>query len=244
MTITRPITFSRAGVRALDAAAINELGIPGILLMENAGASIEHACIRKLGGHAGAHRVAVFCGPGNNGGDGYALARRLHVRNIAVSIVACSPVQSLVGDALTNARITRRLSMDWTELDPSRAAEHVQKLLAAARGGRVLVVDALFGSGLTRPLKPPFDTVVNEINAARRASGGHIRVLAVDLPSGLDCDWGEPLGGVAIEADLTVTLAGMKRGFANPASARFTGNVEVGGIGVPAALLERFADPN
>lgn len=214
--------FTREAVRALDRHAIDEFGIPGIVLMENAAVALEEACRRMLGGIADPS-AALFCGTGNNGGDGFALARRLTNLGIACECVFLGDRGRVSGEARTNLDIAARMGIPIVK---TRAVERPS-----------LVVDALFGTGLSRPINGASAGAVDRINALR-ASGS--RVLAVDLPSGLDCDTGKPLGDRVVRADVTVTLAGLKAGFAHPASRSFTGEILVGDIGVPTELLERF----
>ncbi len=246
MPTTHAYVFTRQGIRQLDAEAINELAIPGIVLMENAAAALERAVLRLLGditdGHStGNAQVQVFCGPGNNGGDGFALARRLHNRGIDVRVLSCVQTRDLKGDALTNAEIVWRMRVPALELDERSPARTLENLLDAADDARWLVlVDALFGTGLTRAPESPFDEVIAFINRSRTTNDG-ARVLAVDIPSGLDCDTGRPLGRAVVRADRTVTLGGLKVGFTNPEAEAFTGEIEVGDIGVPPELLRRLA---
>ncbi len=230
-------TFSRTAVRALDRAAADELGIPGIVLMENAAAAVEEAATALLA-RAGCTDpgVLVCCGPGNNGGDGLAVARRLAGRGIRATVLLCAPREKFSGDALTNLGIAERIGLRLFDLDP-RAPEMSLGAVLDATGTPTMIIDALLGTGLDRPLAPPLTTVVRWIQTLH--SQGAI-VLAVDIPSGLDCDSGLPIGDAAVRADMTVTLAGRKRGFDNPDSRGWTGEVVVGDIGVPPSLLRRF----
>lgn len=247
------LIFSREGVRRVDRAAVEQYAIPTILLMENAawaiaeiaeemfgggpalraGSMLEGALVLS-GGHAGS--VPIFCGPGNNGGDGFAAARKLHNLGRRVTIVLCADRAKIAGDARINLSIAERLALEIVEWPGEREA------LESAAGAQppALIIDALLGTGQTRPAAPPMDSAVAWINE-RRAAG--TPVLAVDIPTGLDCDSGEPLGGPVIRATSTITLAGMKKGFLNPRSREFTGEVSVGDIGVPTELLRRFAEP-
>lgn len=228
-------TFSRAAVRELDRVAINEFAIPGIVLMENAAAALEEVALQMLVG-APDRGVLICCGPGNNGGDGLALARRLHNRGHRVALLLAAPRDTFHGDALTNLNIASRMTIPTCELDAS-SADRLFGVVDAKATLPTLIVDSLFGTGLDRPIGPPIDRAVRWVNSLREQGS---RVLAVDLPSGLDCDTGEPLGEDVIRADVTLTLAGRKRGFDNPASRTYTGRVEVGDIGVPVELLKRF----
>lgn len=246
--------FSREGVRALDRAAAEELGIPSLMLMENAAWAIVEAAEEMLGGSSGAPArgtgprdgVLVFCGPGSNGGDGLAAARKLHNLGRHVRIILAARRDAIRGDALTNLVIAERMGLTVTVVDPdadpsSRPRGRFDAEAIAAGARPALVLDALLGTGQTRPVGPPMDDVVRGINALRDSGAP---VLAVDIPTGLDADTGEPLGeaSLTVRATRTITLAGLKKGFLNPASRAYTGGVAVGEIGVPAPLLRRFAE--
>jgi NAD(P)H-hydrate epimerase len=228
--------FSREGVRALDKAAVEELAIPGILLMENAAAALEAACLQRANPcHASA--IVVLAGPGNNGGDGFALARRLANRRLpTITALAFEPDRAK-GDAATNLTIIQRMGLPIVNLTPGA----VERQLAhhASAPATLIIIDALLGTGAEREPRGLIPEAIAWANA-RRAAGAF--TLAVDIPSGLDCDTGAPIGAVAIQADLTVTLAGMKRGLRRPESRRWSGDVLVGDIGVPPDLLRRFSD--
>ncbi|MBL0928156.1 MAG: NAD(P)H-hydrate epimerase [Phycisphaerales bacterium] len=237
------VTLSRRAVRALDRAATDELGIPGLLLMENAAAAIEERAL--LMGPDPDDAFLIVCGPGNNGGDGLALARRLAVRGLIVAVALAADPARLRGDALANLDMARRLNIPAADawLDAPAGLSRAQELARSQRRGhhktgRLIIADALFGTGLDRPIDGETARAVEWINAARARGAA---VLAADIPSGLDCDTGRPLGPAAVRADVTVTLAAMKPGLLDPASRAFTGEVVVAGIGVPAWLLDRCA---
>lgn len=240
----RPVVFSREGVRALDRHAIEALGIPGLILMENAAASIEAALLRRARAWwpgASAFGVLILCGPGNNGGDGYALARRLLARSVRVSIVGVGTGRGLSPDAAVNRSCAQRLGVPIAEFDASDPSGSSDRALGPLPSDDpVVLVDAILGTGVTRALALPFDAAAHEINALRQRP--ECRVLALDLPSGLDCDTGRPLGEAVVTADATVTLAGMKKGLLAPGARRFTGQVEVGSIGLPRSVLRAFGD--
>jgi len=214
------VFLSREQVRALDRRAIDEFGVPGVILMENAGRGAAEV-LMSLGVQGS---VAVCCGKGNNGGDGFVIARHLDLHGIAVRVLLFAHPEQLTGDAATNYQIVSRAGIP---LEVRGDAVGLGPELAAADW----IVDALFGTGLTGAVRPPFDGVIAAINA----SGA--QVLAVDIPSGLDCDTGEPLGAT-IRAQHTVTFVAAKKGFANPASREWTGTVHVSGIGAPRAVFE------
>jgi len=217
--------LSRDQVREIDRRAIEEFGVPGVVLMENAG----RGAAEILMGLGIAGPVGICCGKGNNGGDGFVIARHLHNRGHDVRVWLFARPEDLAGDAAINFQIISRSQLP---IDIC-AGEAVDE--AGLRGKLARcewVVDALFGTGLQGPVRPPFDLVIAAINA----SGA--RVLAVDIPSGLDCDTGRPLGPT-VRADHTVTFVGPKKGFVAPEAKEWLGEVHVADIGCPRVLLER-----
>lgn len=211
--------LSREQAREVDRHAIEDLGIPSIVLMENAARGAAEVAQRMVRGVPRA-RVVVVCGTGNNGGDGFAVARHLALAGWRVRAVLVGEAHRLTEDARTNHDVLVRMGVEVPPFDPG------------ARGfGRCdLVIDAIFGTGLTRAVEGVAARAIERINAAR-ARG--TRVLAIDVPSGMDADTGEVLGA-AVEADATVTFVAMKRGLATRAGKRRTGRVVVAGIGAPA----------
>jgi NAD(P)H-hydrate epimerase len=218
--------LSREEVRALDRRAIEEFGVPGVVLMENAGRGAAELLI-SIGIHG---PVVVCCGKGNNGGDGFVIARHLDNRGISVRVLLFARPEDLTGDAAINYQIIARAGLPIS----IHAANPVDD--TAMRGelsAAEWVVDALFGTGLTGPVRKPFDQIIAAINESPA------RVLAVDIPSGLDCDTGKPLGPT-VRADLTATFAALKAGFTNPEAKQWTGHVQVVDIGAPRTLVENF----
>ena len=213
--------LTSAEMAAVDRAAQKKGKIPSLVLMERAAEGIV-----ALAGDLfpGARRVAVLCGPGNNGGDGLAAARRLHARGIAPAIVLLAPPEKLRGDPLANWKAARERDIPW------RAARDAAPALAEAD----LVIDAIFGTGLSRPLAGPARRLVEAANASGRP------ILAVDVPSGLSGDRGDVFGP-AIRARATGAIAALKRCHVlYPARAR-CGEIAVVDIGIPDALLETRA---
>ncbi len=211
--------FTRDSIRRLDRLAVERYGVPSIVLMENAGIGVAHRAMAMLRGTP-APRVAIFCGPGNNGGDGLVAARHLHNAGVSVEVVLAAPRARYSGDAGTNLNtiLAMRVPIVTRAANPD------------------LVIDAVFGTGLDRPVRGRAKREISRINDLRDK---RVRVLAVDLPSGLECDTGVPLG-VAVHADVTVTLVGWKRGFQNPAAKPYLGRVAVADIGVPRGLVEEL----
>jgi hydroxyethylthiazole kinase-like uncharacterized protein yjeF len=222
------LVLSRAAVRELDRRAIEEYGMPSLLLMENAGRACAEEALALLGERPGP--VLVLCGPGNNGGDGLVIARTLWNRHVEVSAVFVGPRDKLESgspDFATNLRLWRGLGRSLDVLETPSEGERLVPLLPRA----ALVVDALFGTGLARELGEPWRGTIQRVNAARRP------VLAVDLPSGLDADSGEVLGE-AVRATATVTFVARKPGFARGKGPGLCGRIVVAEIGIPRSFLE------
>jgi NAD(P)H-hydrate epimerase len=210
-------------IRAIDERAITVLGIPGILLMENAGAAVaRHASALAL--ERGLRRLAIVCGTGNNGGDGFVAARHLHGRfeELRVWLVG-GRAGVRGGDAAVHAGLLDRLGIPIEEVGEMEA-------LRAFLVSPALVIDALFGTGLTRPVEGRAAEVVRIVNGG---VGGRV---AVDVPSGLEADSGEVLG-VAVRADVTVTFVRPKPGFYRGGGPSHVGRVVVEPIGVPESLV-------
>ncbi|MEM9373399.1 MAG: NAD(P)H-hydrate epimerase [Planctomycetota bacterium] len=215
-------------VRALDRAAETEFGLPGIVLMENAALGVLSAASDLLASEE--PTVTVVCGRGNNGGDGLALARHLVNRGVRVCVGMAVDPGSLQGDAAINMDVIRRMA----DHEPSLRIEPCSRLTEAAPD---LIVDALFGTGLSRAVEGPCAEAVRWI-LARKQGGSH--VLAIDVPSGLDADTGRPTGSACVRADTTVTLAAIKPGLTRLEAQPYVGEIRVAGIGVPRSLLARF----
>jgi hydroxyethylthiazole kinase-like uncharacterized protein yjeF len=220
------LVMSRDEVRAFDRWAINTLGIPGVVLMENAGRSCAELIKEKLSDIA-KPKVCIFCGTGNNGGDGYVIARHLINSGFRVSVVVVGDRNKIKGDAKLNLDILERIGppVEQLSLDDSDIPGRVRTFAAGAD----MLVDGLFGTGLSGRLDDEYKQLIESINAQNRP------ILAIDIPSGLDCDKGEPLGA-AIKAAYTVTFVAVKKGFASSSTAaEYTGEVFVASIGVEPA---------
>jgi NAD(P)H-hydrate epimerase len=203
--------MSRADKRAV------ELGVPSLLLMENAGRAVAEEAMRMVPPGA---RVAVLCGPGNNGGDGFVAARLLHEAGHTIEVACLAAVDTLKGDA---AKMARRWQGPVASDCPTLAGD----------GSAYLIIDALFGAGLTRPLAGDAAMAVEAAN--RRRAEGAI-VLAVDVPSGLDGTTGAATGPV-IQATATVTFFRRKPGHLLMPGRMFCGPVSVADIGLPEEVL-------
>lgn len=213
--------LTRAQVRSIDQTAIREYGIPGVVLMENAGsraAEIIHQLVPE-------GPIAVLCGGGNNGGDGYVIARHLQLMDRKVRIICAIDVNKLSGDAHINAMIAVRSDIPMQIVDPKASPANLPSLDHC-----VAVVDALLGTGARGPLRGCYRDLVKMANIH---SGERI---AIDIPTGLDCDTGEASEPTFI-ADHTITFVAEKSGFKKNSADDYVGAVHVVGIGVPEKLL-------
>jgi NAD(P)H-hydrate epimerase len=212
--------LSREQVRQLDRRAIERWSVPGIILMENAGRNATDV-IDIFFGPCEKKAMGIVAGTGNNGGDGFVIARHLSMRGSAVQVFLVGAEDKLSGDAATNFTIIRRLGVPIVH-----AAGVELQHLAQRLGGFDLVIDAIGGTGISGPLRGEAADAVRAINASGKD------VVAVDIPTGLDCDSGqahEP----TVKAKLTVTMAANKIGFAQPGAEQYTGKVIVVDIGLP-----------
>ena len=208
--------YTAEQMRALDRAAMSALAIPGYTLMTRAAA----AALRALRAHwPRAWKIAVLCGAGNNAGDGYVLARLALAAGLDVTVLYLTAPEQLQGDARTAWQEARAAGVPIRTFTPSglNTAE--------------VIVDALLGTGLTRPLAADWVAAVQAVNAAR------VPVLALDIPSGLSADSGAVLGA-AVRADLTVTFIAAKFGLFTGAGPDHAGKVELADLAVPEAVLQ------
>ena len=216
------MTLTRQQVREIDRRAIEEYGIAGVVLVENAGRGVvevmENLNINGL--------VHIVCGKGNNAGDGFVIARHLDLLGIETIVHRCCSDNELTGDALINYRIIERSGLT---IVPFTTIEELERQFLNA----TWIVDALLGTGLTGTVRSPFADIIDCMNTSGKP------ILAIDLPSGMDADTGEPLG-IAVKAQLTITFVAPKTGFTNPHAGQYTGIVHVAGIGAPRALLAEY----
>src|SRR5438128_300633 len=223
--------LNAAQMREADKRTIEEIGIPSLVLMENAGRQAV-AAMEAMYSDLMERQVAVLCGRGNNGGDGFVIARTLIQRGVEVSVFLLGRVSDVRGDARTNLEILGRLGLTVVEVADSQAWElHFSEVSDCT-----LIVDAIFGTGLNAPLSGLIESVVADINA----SG--IPVVAIDLPSGLSADSAEPIGP-SIEAGLTVTLAAPKLPLVLPPAETRAGDIVIADIGIPKDVLEAVGGP-
>jgi len=213
------IRLSRQQVRMIDRLAVERYHIPGVVLMENAAIAAADAVGEML--KPGVGTVLIICGGGNNGGDGLALARHLHNRGYEIHILLTADPAKYAGEAKINWDICQSMNLPWAGATTE----------AIAGSGAGLIVDAIFGTGLTQPPRPPFAEIV----AAIERLGSP--VLAIDIPSGLDCDTGRVLGSACVRAARTITFVAEKVGFEQAEAKKYLGQVSVGDIGCPIELI-------
>lgn len=218
--------FSTKDVREVDNYAINKLRLPGIVLMENAAINItqilfEHYKKESL------NKIAILCGKGNNGGDGFAVARQLCENGINTCVLSISDEKDMSDDCKTNYVIIKNLVKE----NPSIELFHIKEINRFYNRLKNcdLIIDALLGSGASGALKEPILSIVKKINKINTPKA------AIDIPTGLDCDkgWGEHI----INCDLTITLAGYKKGLFFNAGYLNSGVVELADIGIGVSLL-------
>jgi len=222
--------LSRAQMRAFDAHAITTSHVPSLVLMENAGRGAADVIERELlGGRAADRRIVVLCGTGNNGGDGFVVARHMLTRGARVEAWLAGELAKATTDCRANHDAFVGLGGNVEKVPLGLPLDALEAALAEVD----VAVDGLFGTGLDRPIVAPMADVVGVLGEAR---GRGTRIAALDVPSGLHADTGACLG-VAIDADLTVTFAHLKLGHVTGQGARRSGPVHVVDIGVPPDLV-------
>ncbi len=214
-----------AEMRALDRATIEDIGLPAVTLMETAGRAVADAAVRWLGAERG--HVAVVCGPGNNGGDGFVAARVLRDRGLDAVVYLAVPRAAIRGDALVHLGVLERAGGVVHALDAPAGLDDLGDRITRA----ILVIDALLGIGASRAIAGHLADVVAHINRAARC-------LAVDIPSGLDADTGAAPGAV-VRAHRTVTMGALKIALVGAPGFVHAGDVEVCDIGIPRGVITR-----
>ncbi len=207
-------------MRQIDQDTIEGIGIPGIVLMETAGSEIVRAIERH---YPTVQRIGIFVGKGNNGGDGLVIARQLAHIGREVIIYLVSPADSFTKEARTNLDIAKNLGLEIKEILTDTST--IKSLNCD------LLVDAIFGTGLSGDVRAPITNVINAINELS------IPILSIDLPSGLDADSGHPLG-ISVRADMTVTIGLPKRGLLLHPGAELAGDLEIVDIGFPQQVID------
>ncbi|MCA9398567.1 MAG: NAD(P)H-hydrate epimerase [Candidatus Omnitrophica bacterium] len=222
----RQKTLTVKQIQTLDDVAICQYGVPSIALMENAGKAVADEIIRQL--KRKSHpKVVVICGLGNNAGDGFVTARHLLNAGIKINVYLIGSAKKLKQDAAINYQILTRLKHPVFVLD-KRSPALVRKLKEAD-----IVVDAIFGVGLNREIKGVFKDVIETVNGYAK------KVIAVDIPSGMDGTTGN-IYGVCIKAKTTVTFSFAKKGFLKKEGPKHVGKIKVVDIGIPIQIIQEM----
>lgn len=200
----------------LDRVAEKKFLIPSLILMENAGRETAEF-IRKLS-KGKTTKVVIFCGPGKNGGDGFVCARYLHIWGFKVNVIVFVPYNRYSGNTLTNYKIIKKLGVNIQKFKYERTKRLISKC--------DIIVDAIFGIGLSRNVEGVFYDAIQLINSSRKI------VVSVDIPSGLDANTGKVLG-ISVVANYTITMGTLKIGFKPPTAKTYLGKVKVIDIGYP-----------
>ncbi len=217
--------LSREQIRAFDRHAIETCKVPGLVLMENAGRGAAEVILESVSSDASL--VVIVCGAGNNGGDGFVVARHLASRGLPVGVWFVGAIEKVRGDALANLDAWRGLGGTVSVVASEADLPGLTDALELAD----VVVDGLFGTGLDRAIKGLYAAAIEAINRSPA------RKVALDLPSGLDSDTGQTLG-VVVKADETITFGALKLGLLTPNGAAVCGRIHVASLGVPSSIID------
>ena len=234
-------------MREIDRLTVEQCGISYATLMETAGARVVEAILRHYGDVEG-KSFLILCGKGNNGGDGAVIARLLRMRGARIKVELFGKLEDAQGEARANLDCVKTMvasgRMIFNEVGPtpSDVESHWPAGMTEDKERRLFrppdfLVDAIFGTGLTRPVEGRIATLISELNEFRKTKEYNLKVIAVDIPSGLSSDSGQPIGP-HIEADLTVTFTSPKIGNVLPPSCHANGKLVVASIGTPNWLIE------
>ena len=219
MPTVRALTADQ--MKRVDALTVSRYGIPVLVLMENAGRAVAEAARKMIRGK----RILVLCGSGHNGGDGVVAARYLHDWGYALEVWWLKNPRQWEGDVGQHYRIAKRVGVRFRPFHHIPRGQRVPRLRRSN-----LLIDALLGTGTRGEIHGPYRDAIEAINLSHRP------VIAVDIPSGLDSDRGHPLG-IAVKANVTVTMAAAKTGLLKPAARPYVGRLLVADIGIPHTLL-------
>jgi NAD(P)H-hydrate epimerase len=211
------VLYRASQVRELDRIAIEDMGIPGLCLMERAGTAAFHFLQTRW---SQARRIVVLCGIGNNGGDGYVLARLAYLAGYDVTVLQVGDTTRLKGDARVVFEAMTKVGLT------------VQVFAEKKLSFVDIVVDALFGTGLDRPITGEWRTVIEALNRCECS------ILSIDIPSGLHADMGTVLG-VAVKAEATISFIGLKQGLFTGEGPNYCGQVYFDDLKVPTSLYKR-----
>ena len=227
------LVLNRQQSRMIDKVAIEQFGIHSLMLMENAGRQcVDCMMLNQLNGP-----VVIACGPGNNGGDGFVIARHLRIRSISTRVILVGSPSKLSGDALTNFEILKKTKCEIIHIETTNLLKNQRELLAFVDGQSVeWIVDALLGTGGKGPARSPIREIIQVINTI------NCRILAVDIPSGMDCDEGVIDSQFTISATLNCSFVSKKPYHTIDSAKALCGAVKVLDIGVPDEVIQVVLD--
>ena len=214
---------SASEMQQIDQQAIQDYGIPSIILMENAGIACADEVVRFV--RQKKAQIAIFSGKGNNGGDGFVAARHLYNRDLKPVVFFFQKPSEMKPDPLTNFKILQKMKVELIDCSNEIDWNQVSQTLERSK----VIVDALFGTGLSKPIEDLYKTVIQLMNESKAP------VVAVDIPSGLHADTGEAMG-ICVRAKSTVTFGFPKKAFLVKSTRRYTGRVVVADISIPRGL--------
>ena len=223
-----PYLVTAEQMRSFDFAAINEFAIPGVVLMENAGRASFEILRGLLDDDLDGLHVSIVAGPGNNGGDGYVIARYLINNGAEVETFLLSPREKIRGDAMLNLNILEKMGARIWEINSIDTLESIQEMWAQSS----VIVDAILGTGLQSEVRSPYREAIEKINDLDAIK------LSVDIPSGLDSDTGK-IHGVAISADITVSYGFKKLGMAMHPGLGLCGQTYIIDISIPKNAVQK-----
>ncbi|MGE5628090.1 MAG: NAD(P)H-hydrate dehydratase [Solirubrobacterales bacterium] len=210
-------------MRKIDNYSIDTLGIPGIVLMENAALKV----VNNVKDYQS--NICIVCSHGNNGGDGFAAARHLFVKGLNVEVFLIGTLEGMSSDCKTNYDAAKNIGINMIYINSEDELGILKKSVLRSD----LVIDAIFGTGLTREVQGIYSDVIDIINEYK------LFTLSIDVPSGMDSDTGKVMGN-CIRADETVTFQLYKEGFLNYCANEYTGNIIIEEIGIPAQSIDKF----
>lgn len=219
--------LTREQIRRVDQLAVERYGMSGLMLMENAGRNAAKI-IRNTYGHTG--KAFICCGPGNNGGDGCVIARHLHNAGWSVRLMITADVPRMTDDTKANYAIVDAMTIETRVLPDWE----MQRAAVESICNDEVMVDSLLGTGFRGEVRSPTAELIGAINTAAKKA-----LVAIDVPSGLDCNTGAP-SNATIRADLTITFVASKIGFTAASASPYVGRVEVADIGAPPELIDEI----
>ena len=215
-------------IQEMDRITIEQMGIPGVVLMENAARGAARMFLAHFRPPSDSN-VLVLCGRGNNGGDGYVIARYLHQAGLKVTVIVLAETANVGGDALLNLEIIRRMGLSIVQAARREDWDRESKRMSTCD----YIIDGILGTGLNAPVRGMYEEIIEAVNRSRKP------VMAIDIPSGLNADTGQAMGK-AIRANLTVTFGFPKAGQLVYPGAEWVGRLACVNIGIPKEVADRI----